>query len=127
MSSSFSSYAEFYLYYLSEHQDLTCRRLHYVGSFGVLAILLLLSVSGQWQWLWTVLLMGYGCAWVGHFKFERNKPATFKYPFYSFISDWVMLKDWLTGQLDKKMAIAIERHGHDETATTDPVAPTAHR
>ncbi|QIZ76044.1 DUF962 domain-containing protein [Ferrimonas lipolytica] len=117
MANSFSRYADFYLYYLSEHQDVTCRRLHYAGSFGVLGILLALTVTGQWQWLWTALLIGYGFAWIGHFKFEHNKPATFKYPFYSFISDWVMLKDWLTGQLEAKLAIAQQRHGQPELTT----------
>lgn len=95
----FSSFREFYPYYLSEHQNRTCRRLHFVGSILVLAFVAKAILSGQAVWLIGALLSGYGFAWVGHFRFERNKPATFKYPFYSFLGDWVMFKDLLTGRI----------------------------
>ena len=45
------------------------------------------------------LLCGYAFAWVGHFFFEKNRPATFKHPFYSFAGDWVMFKDILAGRI----------------------------
>jgi hypothetical protein len=51
------------------------------------------------NWLWAIPLLGYGFAWVGHFFFEKNKPATFKYPLYSLLGDWVMYKDTLTGKI----------------------------
>ena len=101
--SGFGSFSEFYPYYLSEHQDPVCRRLHYIGSTLVLTILVTLAVTGLWSYWWLMLLAGYGFAWVGHFKFEHNKPATFKYPFYSLAADWVMYKDFLTGQLEQKL------------------------
>jgi hypothetical protein len=101
--SGFRSFSEFYPYYLSEHKDPVCRRLHYIGSTLVLAILATLAVTGLWGYWWLMLLAGYGFAWVGHFKFEHNKPATFKYPFYSLAADWVMYKDFLTGQLQQKL------------------------
>ncbi|MBU0914419.1 DUF962 domain-containing protein [Rheinheimera faecalis] len=101
--SGFRSFSEFYPYYLSEHKDPVCRRLHYIGSTLVLAILVTLAVTGLWGYWWLMLLAGYGFAWVGHFKFEHNKPATFKYPFYSLAADWVMYKDFLTGQLEQKL------------------------
>ena len=101
--SGFRSFSEFYPYYLSEHKDPVCRRLHYIGSTLVLAILLTLTVTGLWGYWWLMLVAGYGFAWVGHFKFEHNKPATFKYPFYSLAADWVMYKDFLTGQLEQKL------------------------
>lgn len=101
--SGFRSFSEFYPYYLSEHKDPVCRRLHYIGSSLVLAILLTLVVTGAWGYWWLMLVAGYGFAWVGHFKFEHNKPATFKYPFYSLAADWVMYKDFLTGQLEQKL------------------------
>ncbi|TAK93078.1 MAG: DUF962 domain-containing protein [Aquabacterium sp.] len=41
----------------------------------------------------------YGFAWVGHFRFERNRPATFTYPLYSLMGDWVMFWQTLTGKL----------------------------
>ncbi|MCA1929865.1 DUF962 domain-containing protein [Rheinheimera sp.] len=101
--SGFRSFSEFYPYYLSEHQNPVCRRLHYIGSTLVLAILAALSLTGLWGYWWLMLLAGYGFAWLGHFKFEHNKPATFKYPFYSLAADWVMYKDFLTGQLEQKL------------------------
>ncbi|MDF3124288.1 DUF962 domain-containing protein [Rheinheimera sp. 1928-s] len=101
--SGFRSFSEFYPYYLSEHKNPVCRRLHYIGSTLVLAILATLLVTGLWSYWWLMLVAGYGFAWVGHFKFEHNKPATFKYPFYSLAADWVMYKDFLTGKLEQKL------------------------
>ncbi|MDQ7987509.1 DUF962 domain-containing protein [Pseudomonas sp. G34] len=98
-SERFNSFAEFYPYYLEEHRNPTCRRLHYVGSLLVLVVLGYALFSGQWLWLLALPVIGYGFAWVGHFVFERNRPATFAYPLYSLMGDWVMLKDMLTGRL----------------------------
>ncbi len=95
----FTSFAEFYPYYLQEHSNDVCRRLHYVGSLLVLSILGYTLFTQQWLWLLALPFAGYGFAWVGHFVFEKNKPATFKYPLYSFMSDWVMLKDAFTGRI----------------------------
>ena len=98
-SERFSSFAEFYPYYLQEHSNDICRRLHYIGSLLVVGILGYAISQQQWSLLWLVPVAGYGFAWVGHFVFEKNKPATFKYPFYSLLGDWVMLKDALTGRI----------------------------
>ena len=95
----FTSFAEFYPFYLAEHRNRTCRRLHFVGSLLVLAILAYALASGQWLWLLAMPVAGYGFAWVGHFVFEKIRPATFQYPLYSFMGDWVMLRDMLTGRL----------------------------
>lgn len=95
----FSSFAEFYPFYLSEHSNDTSRRLHYVGSLLVLAVLFYALLSGRWGLLLLLPIAGYGFAWVGHFFFEKNRPATFKYPLYSFMGDWVMLRDALTGRI----------------------------
>jgi hypothetical protein len=95
----YNSLSEFYPHYLSEHRNITCRRLHFVGSSLVLGCLAALLLSGQWVWLPTAFLCGYGFAWVGHFFFEKNRPATFKHPFYSFVSDWIMYRDILAGKI----------------------------
>ena len=95
----YQSFAEFYPYYLQEHSNATCRRLHYVGSLLVLAILAYALLTQQWLWLLAMPLAGYGFAWVGHFVFEKNRPATFDYPLYSLMGDWVMLKDAFTGRI----------------------------
>jgi hypothetical protein len=97
--SQFNNLSEFYPYYLSEHQNLTCRRLHFVGSSLVLGCLAALLFTGQWYWLPAAFISGYGFAWIGHFAFEKNKPATFKHPLYSFVSDWIMYKDILIGKI----------------------------
>lgn len=95
----FSSFREFYPYYLGEHMNRACRRLHFVGSLGVLALLALALASSNGWYLLGALFCGYGFAWIGHFFFEKNRPATFKHPLYSFIGDWVMFKDILTGRI----------------------------
>jgi hypothetical protein len=95
----YSSFAEFYPYYLQEHSNATCRRLHYVGSLLVLSILAYALLTQQWLWLLAMPLAGYGFAWFGHFVFEKNRPATFQYPLYSLMGDWVMLKDAFTGRI----------------------------
>ena len=96
----YQNFADFYPFYLSEHSDRTCRRLHFVGSSLVLLMLAYVVLSGKWVLLLTLPLIGYGFAWLGHFIFEKNRPATFKYPLYSLIGDWVMFKDILTGKID---------------------------
>lgn len=98
----FSDFKSFYPFYLSEHQNVNCRRLHFVGSSLVLAIVILMLFTKQWQLLWLLPLMGYGFAWLGHFVFEKNRPATFQYPFYSLWGDWVMFKDILIGKISLK-------------------------
>lgn len=98
-SDRYTSFAEFYPYYLQEHSNPICRRLHYVGSLLVLGILAYAMGTQQWLWLLAIPVAGYGCAWVGHFVFEKNRPATFQYPLYSFMGDWVMLKDAFTGRI----------------------------
>lgn len=95
----FNSFAEFYPFYLNEHVNKTCRRLHFVGSTLVLSLLVSTVASQNWALLWLLPVIGYGFAWVGHFFFEHNKPATFKHPLYSFIGDWVMAKDMLIGRI----------------------------
>lgn len=99
----FDSFSAFYPYYLAEHRHPVCRALHYIGSSLVILVLCYVLFSQKWQLLWVLPVLGYGFAWVGHFFFEHNKPATFQYPLYSLAADWVMLKDFLTGQLDRKM------------------------
>lgn len=97
--SGYSSFAEFYPYYLSEHRNRTCRRLHFVGSTLVIAVIVFAVLSGRLRWLWLVPVIGYGFAWVGHFAFEKNRPATFKHPLYSLAGDWVMYGQMLRGKI----------------------------
>ncbi len=95
----FTSFREFYPFYLQEHSNKTCRRLHFIGTSLVLALLVAVVITGNWVWLWAFPVIGYGFAWVGHYVYEKNRPATFKYPFYSFMGDFVMYKDIWLGRL----------------------------
>ncbi|PVZ30219.1 MULTISPECIES: DUF962 domain-containing protein [Pseudomonas] len=98
-TAQFRSFAEFYPYYLGEHSNPTCRRLHFVGTSLVIALLAYTIGSGKWWLLLAVPFCGYGFAWVGHFFYERNKPATFKHPWYSLIGDFAMFRDILLGRI----------------------------
>ena len=96
MDTGFKNFAEFYPFYLGEHRNRTCRRLHFAGASLALVCVVMLITTGRPQYLLYALLSGYAFAWVGHYFFEKNRPATFKHPFYSFVGDWAMYRDiWL--------------------------------
>ena len=95
----YASFAEFYPFYLSEHSDRTRRRLHFSGSTLALLCLVALIVTGNPWWLLAALLCGYGFAWIGHFVFEKNQPASFKQPLYSLMGDWKMFWQIATGKI----------------------------
>lgn len=99
MDRQFKSFREFYPFYLDEHRNSTCKLLHFIGTWLVVGIVLLSVLSANAWWLLLVPVVGYGFAWVGHFFFEKNRPATFTYPFYSLMGDWVMWKDIMTGKV----------------------------
>jgi hypothetical protein len=93
------SFSQFYPLYLKEHSNRTCRRVHFIGSSLALICLVLAITRGQPLFILLGLICGYGFAWLGHFGFEKNKPASFKRPFYSFVGDWVMYKDIWVGRI----------------------------
>ena len=98
-ASRFPTFSAFYPFYLGEHANRTCRRLHFIGSLGVIVLVVVAIAQRNAWWLLAALACGYGFAWVGHFFFEHNRPATFKHPIYSFIGDWVMFVDVLRGKV----------------------------
>ena len=98
-STKFNSFKEFYPFYLSEHSKKSTKIFHAIGSILVLTLLLYCITTKDWMKLYFAPIIGYGSAWFSHFFFEKNKPATFKYPLYSFIGDWIMLKDIITGKI----------------------------
>jgi len=91
-------YNEFYAFYLTEHSNKTSRILHFTGTFLFFLFLIYIIYDNQWSFWWILPLIGYGFAWVGHFFFEKNKPATFKYPFWSLISDFKLFFELLFGK-----------------------------
>jgi hypothetical protein len=98
-ASDYASFRELYPFYLGEHRDRMDRRLHFAGTSLVIATLVYALATAQFGYLLLLPLFGYGFAWVGHFFFEKNRPATFKYPFYSLLGDFVMYKDIWTGRI----------------------------
>jgi hypothetical protein len=95
----YAGFTQFYSFYLSEHANRTTRRLHFLGSALALFCLLELLFTGDILWLPVALLAGYGFAWFSHLVFEKNRPATFRQPLYSFMGDWVMFWQILTGKI----------------------------
>jgi hypothetical protein len=99
MKSRYSRFAEFYPFYLSEHRNPNCRRLHFIGtSLGLALFLVALFRHNPW-WVLAALATGYALAFAGHYLFEKNRPVTFSHPIYSFAGDWVMWYQILTGRL----------------------------
>jgi len=96
---SFRTFHEFYPFYLGEHANRTSRRLHVVGTTLAVAQLLLVFLTGNPWLLLSGLLTGYALAWVGHYFFEKNTPATFKYPLFSLRGDFAMARDVFTGRI----------------------------
>ncbi len=94
----YKSFSDFYPFYIREHQNRTCQRIHVVGSALVLVVLAIAIVTLNPWWLLAMPVIGYGFAWVGHFFFEKNRPATFKYPLWSLMGDWRMFFEMVTGQ-----------------------------
>lgn len=107
-SKKYKTFKEFYPFYLTEHSDTTCRGLHFVGTTLFFIFLILGIATLRWEYFVLMPVAGYGFAWVGHFFFEKNKPATFQYPLYSLGSDFVMYWHTITGQLPEKMRRAKE-------------------
>lgn len=95
----YNDFKSFYPFYLSQHKNIICRRLHFIGSSLIIITLAYILINSAWALLWALPLFGYGFAWLGHFFFEKNRPATFTYPWYSLLGDWVMYKDMIMGKL----------------------------
>ncbi|HLQ26454.1 MAG TPA: DUF962 domain-containing protein [Acidiferrobacterales bacterium] len=99
MKPHFNSFSDFYLYYLSQHKNSISRVLHAIGSIlGTVLFLFGIFYHNYYLFL-LAFLFGYGCGWIGHFVFEKNRPATFRYPFYSFVGDFRMAIDLMLGRI----------------------------
>ena len=99
MKQRYRSFAQFYVFYLSQHRTAACRRLHFAGLVLGLAALVVIGITGRWSLLPIAPLIGYGFGWIGHFVFEKNRPATLSHPLYSFLGDFAMARDILRGHV----------------------------
>jgi len=103
-TSGFESFEEFWPFYLGEHAQPTTRGFHYVGTGSALLVIIGAVAGGAFWLLPAALVAGYGPAWVSHFFIEKNKPASFKHPFWSFRGDFRMLGYFLTGRIGGELA-----------------------
>ena len=109
------TFEQFWDFYVKEHSHPSNRTLHFVGSSCALACLAG-AAMGHLYLLPAAALVGYGFAWVGHFFVEKNRPASFKYPFWSFRADWVMWYKILTGVMDDEVRRVCGTDGRDRPA-----------
>lgn len=93
------TFDEFYHFYLSEHKNVNCRRLHFFGAWLGIFFLLLAAARLQFFWLPAGVVSGYFFSWIGHFFFEKNRPASFKRPLFSFFGDCRMFQEILSGKI----------------------------
>jgi hypothetical protein len=101
----YQTFAEFWPFYVREHSLPACRAIHFVGSTLALAVLVAAIVYSPWLLL-AMPVVGYGFAWFSHFAIEKNRPASFKYPLWSFIADWKMWALMLAGRMSAEVTKA---------------------
>jgi hypothetical protein len=97
------TYAQFWRRYLAAHSDPRTRGLHYLGTSLAMAVIAGAAVAGNWHWLVAAPIAGYSLAWLGHVKFEHNRPETFGHPLWSLISDFRMFGMFLCGRLGAEL------------------------
>jgi hypothetical protein len=100
--SRYPDYESFWPFYVSQHLNRTCRRLHFAGTSLVLACAVAGALLSSRFWV-AMPMAGYGFAWIGHFAFEKNRPATFEYPGWSLRADFRMYRYMLVGKMDAEL------------------------
>ena len=98
-----STYTEFWDYYVQEHSKPATRALHFVGTSLGLLLLVWFVWTGRWYYFPLFLVVGYAFAWFAHFVIEKNRPATFQYPLWSFVSDFKMMWYMITGRMNAEV------------------------
>lgn len=98
------SFEEFWPHYVAEHSKPATRTLHAIGTTAGLACAIALISRRKWKWLPLALIPGYGAAWASHFLIEKNRPATFDHPLWSFMGDYRMIGLMLTGRMEEELA-----------------------
>ena len=104
----FKSFTEFWPHYVVEHSRPATRLFHFVGTFAGIACLILFIARGRWLLVPLAFVPGYAAAWFGHFFIERNRPATFQHPVWSFLADYKMIALMMTGKMQREVARQID-------------------
>ncbi len=104
-----SNYSEFWDFYIQEHSKPLTRILHFIGTSVGIILLVFFVARGHWYFFPIFFVIGYGFAWFAHFVIEKNKPASFKYPFWSFISDFKMMWYMVTGRMGREVTRVLGR------------------
>lgn len=121
----FETFEDFWPYYVTEHKEPATRLLHFIGTTAGFACVAGAVVFKK-RWLFAVApVVGYGCSWIGHFFIEKNKPATFKHPLWSFRGDmrmWhLMVRGKMQAEVDRILREEAER-AEKERASAEPEA-----
>jgi len=103
MARTYTTFAEFWPFYLREHSKPRTRALHYVGTTLVVVLAIFALATANWWVLVALPIAGYFFAWIAHFGVEKNRPATFTYPAWSLKADFKMWWLWLTGRLGPEL------------------------
>jgi len=103
MTKRIPSYSEFWRFYVGEHQAKANRKLHFLGISAALLCLWGSVDAGSFMLGFLALVFVYGPAWIGHFFFERNHPATFRYPLWSLMADLQMYALMCAGRMDREV------------------------
>ena len=98
-----TNYKEFWDFYVQEHSKPLTRALHLIGTSLGFALLVYFIATGRWYFFPVFFVVGYAFAWFAHFVIEKNRPATFQYPFWSLISDFIMIGYMLTGRMGREV------------------------
>ena len=120
MTQRFRTFDEFWPHYVRAHSKKLNRQLHFVGSTAALVCVAGALITKKKWLLAAAPIVGYGCAWIGHFGVEGNKPATFGHPVWSFAGDWIMWAKTIAGTMDAE----VEKHTTSAGAEAHPTAST---
>ena len=115
MTTNPKNYSEFWDFYVSEHSRPMTRVLHFAGTTIGIVLLIYFVATGRWYFFPAFFVVGYGFAWFAHFVIEKNKPASFRYPLWSFISDFKMMGYMLTGRMSSEVSRVLRKELTTET------------
>ena len=110
MTTNPTNYTEFWDFYVYEHSKPLTRALHFAGTTLGIALLVFFLARGQWYFFPAFFVVGYAFAWFAHFVVEKNKPASFRFPFWSFISDFKMMWFIITRRMGDEVVRVVDEN-----------------